>query len=133
MNGNITLNIFKIEQPIGTLYVSSINAYKLYSMSESDIIKLSKKTNTYDGIQREINNQKVSYIKDYLTSVDATMPNSIILNITKDKIIEQTNNTITIKSSKDTFSIIDGQHRLKGFEDSENINFDLSITFFIDF
>ncbi|NQY54434.1 MAG: DGQHR domain-containing protein [Campylobacteraceae bacterium] len=132
MNGNITLNIFKIEQPIGTLYVSSINAYKLYSMSESDIIKLSKKTNTYDGIQREINNQKVSYIKDYLTSVDATMPNSIILNITKDKIIEQTNNTITIKSSKDTFSIIDGQHRLKGFEDSENINFDLSITFFID-
>lgn len=132
MNKEITLNIQQLTQPIGILYVSNINAYKLFEMSESDIIKLSKKSSSYDGIQREINNQKVNYIKDYLTSVDATMPNSIILNITSDKIINKTNNSITIKNTKDTFTIIDGQHRLKGFEDNEGIDFDLSITFFID-
>lgn len=132
MNESITLRILKMSQTIGTLYVSSIDAYTLFTMSESDIIRLSKNTKTYDGIQREIKSQKVHYIKNYLTSIDATMPNSIILNITSDKIIKKTNDSITIKNTKDTFTIIDGQHRLKGFEDSKNFRFDLSITFFID-
>ncbi len=132
MKNTITLKIQKLKQPIGELYISKINAYDLFLMSESDIIKLSKNKDSYDGIQREIKNQKVDYIKDYLTSVDATMPNSIILNITKDKIISLTEDEITIQTSKDTFSIIDGQHRLKGFENSKNTLFELSITFFID-
>ena len=132
MNQTIKLKIQELVQPIGSLYVSTIDAYTLYQMSESDIIKLSKNKTSYDGIQRDIRPQKVSYIKDYLTSIDATMPNSIILNITSDKIIEQTDEYIIIENSKDTFTIIDGQHRLKGFENGADKNFDLSITFYID-
>lgn len=131
MDKMITLKIQQLHQPIGQLYVSHINAHELYLMSESDIIKLSKQNQSYEGIQREINPDKVKYIKDYLTSVDATMPNSIILNITNDKIVSKSEEFITIKQTKDTFTIIDGQHRLKGFENNK-INFDLSISFFID-
>ncbi len=128
----ITLDIQELSQPIGTIYISKINAHVLFSMSEADIIKLSKKSDSYSGIQREIKTQKVKNIKDYLTAIDATIPNSIILNITSDKIIEKNSNTITIKNTRDTFTIIDGQHRLKGFEAAIDIDFDLSITFFID-
>lgn len=129
---SIKLNINKMTQPIGEVYVSTINAFTLFTMSRADIIKLSSKTFTYDGIQREIKKEKVAYIKDYLTSVDATMPNSIILNLDSKYIIDRNEEEITILIDENTFSIIDGQHRLKGFEDSKEINFDLSISFYID-
>ena len=128
----IELNIIKMTQPIGEIYVSTINAYKLFSMSKSDIIKLSAKTKSYDGIQREIKKEKVTYIKDYLTSIDATMPNSIVLNLDSQYIVNRSDSKITVKLDENTFSIIDGQHRLKGFEDSKDTKFDLSISFFID-
>lgn len=128
----IIIDYIKVNQPIGDLYISKIDAYKLYSMAKSDIIKISKEKEEYIGIQREIKPDKVKKIKSYLTSYDSTFPNNIILNVYKKNITLLPNNKMEINVSPNTFQIIDGQHRLAGFDDNKKMKFELPVTIFIN-
>lgn len=64
------------------------------------------------GIQRELKNDKVIQIKKYLTTVFATFPNSIIVNVSSNNIVNKTDSVLTLKVNDDTFTIIDGQHSI---------------------
>lgn len=126
----ITLNVLKVNQPIGLMYVAKIQGKELCKLAQADIRKLYKNED-YIGIQRELDPERVKNIKKYIATSDASFPNSIILNLGSEHIVEEGEDYITIERSEKVFSIIDGQHRLSGFEDS-NIPFEVIVTIFID-
>lgn len=127
----IKINVLKLKQSNWIIYIAKMNAYTLYKMSKADIMSISDDGEGYIGTQRELNKDRISEIKDYLESYDATFPNSIILNLDKKFLINESDDELTIKISENTFSIIDGQHRLSGFENNINTLFELNISIFI--
>jgi len=148
MNKIIT-KFLKINQPIGEFYCCVMKAKDLYEISFSDVRRLKREQNendfeTYLGIQRELNPARVKKIKEYITSVDATFPNSIIVAI-DGKFVSLNNENLEITFNDDQkgkiAKILDGQHRLAGFEDSSfkftsqednSIDFEVLVTIFIE-
>lgn len=153
MNNQIRLPAVKIEQPIGIFYAVSINSDLLAKISFSSRAQYSVK-NGSDGIfsfmkgnQRELDEKRSKQIGKYIDSSESTFPNSIILganfdqdgNLIEDPNIrwrieeENGNHTLIIPSDElKIATIIDGQHRLSGFDFSERKNMDLLCSVFID-
>ncbi|MDC8906630.1 DGQHR domain-containing protein [Citrobacter freundii] len=145
----ITANFLKVTQPIGEFYCCVMKARDLYSISYSDVRRLEEEQSednidTYLGIQRELNKSRVKKIREYIGSVDATFPNSIIVAIDGD-FLEINDNEITIKfedyQSGKIAKILDGQHRLAGFEETdfsfisqydEKVDFEVLVTIFVE-
>jgi DGQHR domain-containing protein len=132
---NISLKVIEATQPIGSFYIAKINARKLYEISSVDrlIIEMQSDKNEllYKGIQREINEKKVQSLEDYIESPDATFPNSIILNVEERNVVSKSSNTLILKEHKNTFSVIDGQHRLESFREYQEADFELVVSIFI--
>ncbi|MEQ4668604.1 DGQHR domain-containing protein [Providencia rettgeri] len=145
----ITTSFLKITQPIGEFYCCVMKARDLYSISYSDVRRLEEEQSeenihSYLGIQRELNPSRVKKIKEYIGSVDATFPNSIIVAI-NGRFFEIENNKIVIKfeenQSGKVAKILDGQHRLAGFEGTdfsfisqsgEQVDFEVLVTIFVE-
>lgn len=118
-----------------TFYTATMKSDKLYTLSQADIIKISKDDQSlYEGIQRELNKSKVNNIVDYLSQPDATFPNSIILNLNVESNISPNKDgsfNLTFKESTKAFFILDGQHRLEGLHKAGKV-FDLPVSIFIN-
>ncbi|GGE79664.1 DGQHR domain-containing protein [Priestia taiwanensis] len=131
----IILNAIETNQPIGNFYIAKINARDLYKASTVDrlMIEMQSEENElfYKGIQREINESKVRSLEDYIKSPDATFPNSIILNVDEKYVISKTLDSLVLRATTNTFSVIDGQHRLEGFRGYTETNFELVVSIFI--
>lgn len=146
----ITTSFIRVNQPIGEFYCCVMKAKDLYEISYTDVRRMANDEknkdgfDTYLGIQRELSTSRVKKIKEYIHSVDATFPNSIIVAIDQSYISISSDNKMTIefdesKSGK-IAKILDGQHRLAGFEDSnftyyndenKQVDFELLVTIFI--
>lgn len=153
MSNQIRLPAIKIEQPIGIFYAVSISSEILSKVSFSSRAQYSVK-NGADGLfsfmkgnQRELDEKRSKLIGKYIDSVESTFPNSIILganfdqngNLIEDPSIrwrvEEENGRYTLVMPSDELkiaTIIDGQHRLSGFEFSERKSMDLLCSVFID-
>ena len=133
MKKEIELDILEINQHIGTMYLSKMDGNLLYQLLKADILKIKNKE-LFEGIQRELDKRRVRQIKAYLETEFSSFPNSIILNISSQDIISVNSceNKMVVKAGEKTFSIIDGQHRLSGFENGDIENFELPIAIFID-
>ena len=127
----INLDIITVEQSIGQIYVCKMSPRNLLEMSIVDRRRI-EEDNEVLGIQRELRQEKVQQIKNYLTSIDATFPNSIIVNTTSDFVNSRSVNNLEIEVNENTFTIIDGQHRVEGFRESKIENFELIVAIFID-
>lgn len=126
----IKIPVFEVEQPIGKVYVAKIDAKELLRMSTVDRRHIDEDDEVI-GIQRPLRLEKVRAIKKYLTTQNATFPNSIIVNVREEDVVNKTDSSLEIKDSEETFTIIDGQHRLYGFEDYAGRRFELILTIFI--
>lgn len=135
-------------QPIGNFYCCVMKASHLYQISYADVRIMEGESEdgvgTYLGIQRHLNPARVKKIKDYVKSVDATFPNSIIIAM-PEKYITLSGNLLSIEYNEEKSGkiakILDGQHRLAGFEDTNGkfINregseedFELLVTIFVE-
>lgn len=145
----IATKFLKVTQPIGEFYCCVMKARDLYSISYSDVRRLEEEQSednidTYLGIQRELNKNRVKKIREYIGSVDATFPNSIIVAINGD-FLEITDNEMIIRfedyQSGKVAKILDGQHRLAGFEETdfsfisqygEKLDFEVLVTVFVE-
>lgn len=125
----ISLDIIKINQPIGEFFIAKIKPSDLLETSFVDRRRI-ENDDEFLGIQRELKQAKVAQIKNYLKSVDATFPNSIILNTTDEFIVSENNNVLVLNANPNTFTIIDGQHRLEGFRDNLVHDFELIVSIF---
>lgn len=147
----IEIKALEITQPIGDFYCGVIDANILKNITYSDIRRLESDENRelddYIGIQRPLSESRRKKIECYISNIDATFPNSIIVSIDKDNVEwVPESNTFKIyiedgKSQSDIAKILDGQHRISGFTD-ENCYFiddlgikkafQLLVTIFVD-
>lgn len=139
-----------IDQPAGRFYIAKINASELIPISQS------KERNPYNstGIQRKLNLKRVKEIAQYCEDPAAMFPTPIILSgkskyfnfynqdsdelEKKDGYIDLSSGFVEIESEKiikdgNFLSIVDGQHRLSGIENSQDsTKFDLLVMFIFD-
>ena len=139
------LTALRLSQPIGDLFVGTISSDRLASLAKSDIRRItSRELEKMSGIQRGLNSTRVADIAKYIETVDASFPNAFILNLNSEFLNSAPQEQqsacgdgtsifcFDIAPNERTFSIIDGQHRLSGFQKADVEIFDLIIAFFVD-
>ena len=139
-------NFITIDQPASRFYVSKINANILIPISQSDTRTPYNST----GIQRKLNMSRVKEIAKYCEEKSAMFPTPIILSADSNYFnfysesntkMEYTNiesgfleiDDGKIIQDKKFLSIVDGQHRLSGIDESGMAQeFDLLVMFVFD-
>lgn len=148
---NITIKALKVSQPIGEFYFGKIKAKDLVNITYSDVRRMadseSRQLDDYIGIQRPLIESRVRQINSYISGVDSSFPNSIIIAMNSDNVIwNESNGDFIISPNEDgdlskLAKILDGQHRIAGFDDNnttfindigEVSDFELLITIFVD-
>ena len=92
----ITLNTIKVTQPIGELFITKIDQATLWEMSKVDRRHITNDDEVI-GVQRELKADKIRQIKKYLTTINATFPNSIILNVNRENLVKESETELTLK------------------------------------
>src|SRR5437868_2343049 len=75
---------FEVQQPIGRFYIARISADNLITITHVDVRRIEREereVETVLGIQRPLSKTRVKEIGEYVNTVDATFPTSIILAI----------------------------------------------------
>ncbi|MCP4541817.1 MAG: DGQHR domain-containing protein [Chloroflexi bacterium] len=85
-----------------------------------------------DEVQRILNNKRAKEIGQYIQEETALLPNAIVVSLTTEVEITNTGNphqkVLHFPSDDDKLAyVLDGQHRLAGFEYSEGTDFDLPV------
>jgi DGQHR domain-containing protein len=161
----IEMDYIQIEQPIGVFYIARIDWKNLIRISNADIrtIKVEgKRSDSFDsylGIQREIAPGRINEISNYVRTIDATFPTSIILHVESsnkfidgkdikqleqnyvddnfDRIYEIPNieidnisKKLKIRADEKVARILDGQHRIEGLRSGlQNYSYDTIFQF----
>lgn len=133
MKNYFNLDYIEISQNIGTFFLTKMTPFQLHQISNKN---LSRYKDAEKGIQRDISIQKSKEIKKYIESHDATFPNTIIIGIQNNPELEKPfyffeKNKIHILAEDCVANILDGQHRLSGFE-KDNNKFELPVSIFLD-
>ncbi len=137
---------FEVEQPIGPFYVARISADDLITITHVDVRRIEREereVETVLGIQRPLSKTRVKEIGEYVNTIDATFPTSVILAIdsfsdpgeeTRNIYYDRDANRLEIRRDERIAKVLDGQHRIEGLRalGSENKPFDLVITIFVD-
>ena len=126
---NKTVQYISITQPIGTFYLCSIPAMDLLK-----IVDVDRRSTTNDaGIQREKNGSRVAAIGQYCSDPDAVFPTPIVVSVHNPDMLVLDESKGTISYPDDHIiigSVLDGQHRLWGINESEYRNkFNLPVVF----
>lgn len=148
---NISIKALKVSQPIGEFYFGKIKATDLVNITYSDVRRMadsdSRQLDDYIGIQRPLIESRVKQINRFISGVDSSFPNSIIIAMNSDNVSWNENNGdfIIYPNDDSDFSklakILDGQHRIAGFDDNNTTfinevgdvsDFELLITIFVD-
>lgn len=133
----ITFWGLKVEQPIGSFYIGKLDGAILYQCSYAEVRNMKESDSEKRiGIQRELNSRRVKEIKQYVELSDACFPNSVILSVDGERIInvetyEHGLYRIELQEDANTFKIIDGQHRIAGLEEI-NRKFEMNVSLFLD-
>jgi len=137
----LKLPALQIVQPIGVFYAVVIKANILKNITYVDTFRVSdtsrKKLYELKGHQRKQKARRLREIGAFINTVEATFPNTIILaanydkdsgNLIEDKIDKKLKwrfepdekspgtGTLIIPTDHQLAAIVDGQHRLEGFE-----------------
>lgn len=147
---SISLPVLTVNQEIGEFFVGSIKAATLLEICDFDFRRMHYTGGYVDflGIQRKLDEKRVSEIARYVNTVDAAFPTSIVLSVdekcaeirevgpdglkilTVKEYVDLEMPELSIPLSEST-TIIDGQHRLKGLEVAEKGNFEITVSIFI--
>ena len=130
----IQFNCIQVTQPIGTFYVGAIEAGDLLGISFADVRRIEDQDiDKYLGIQRELSQPRIKELREYVRTIDATFPTSIIIAISSENaVFDQEKMIMQIKRNAGVARIIDGQHRIAGLGDYQRRNFQLNVTVFVD-
>jgi DGQHR domain-containing protein len=141
----LRIDAVAVKQPIGSFYLGSVDAYDLLEICKFDFRRIDESGGFKEflGFQRKLDMKRVREIEQYIQTVDAVFPTAIVVSVddrcvTFDKgnslvlrgYVDSENSELQIDYS-DIASIIDGQHRLKAFENVKNLDFRLSVAVFV--
>lgn len=102
----------EFSQPIGTFYLTKLNAFDLI-----DIVDITPRSESLEAVQRDENVKRINEIAAYCSDPDATFPTPIIVSVYENISFNSENNTFIIPKMK-IGQVLDGQHRLKGINRS---------------
>jgi len=124
----ITLKAKKLKQHAHELYVFTMNSKELKNIC----YVTPRSENNPDEIQRLLNPKRAKEIGEYIQNEISLLPNSIVISLKPEVAIIETDteNEVIIQFPSDDgkFSyILDGQHRLAGFNHSNGVEFDLPV------
>ena len=111
------IKYLKIEQPIGTFYLTSLDASTL---AEIAIIK--RRNENPDAVQREQSNTRIREIAKYCGESDATFPTPIIIAVKENADVRIDEDFIFYNEEEILGEVIDGQHRLEGLKTSNYLS-----------
>jgi DGQHR domain-containing protein len=135
-NGWISAKCLDVTQPIGTFYVCILNSQDLVRLSYSDIRRIvgeRRDVETYLGIERPLNRKRVAALKEYVRTVDASFPTSIILAVSaQDSRYDSKSGVLQLRDFPQAAKILDGQHRIAGLEEYDGPPFQAIVTIFVD-
>src|SRR6266581_5535687 len=123
-----------VTQPIGSFYVGAIDSQDLVAVSYAEIRRPEgRDLERYIGTQRDLSPGRVAELKQYVTTIDACFPTSIILAVSSDHAsFDEKRGVLTIDRDENVAKIIDGQHRIAGLEDYKGERFEVNVTIFVD-
>lgn len=132
----ITFKCLEVNQPIGTFYIGALKSADLTRLSYSDVRRIEgerREVETYLGIERPLSRKRVAEIKQYVTTVDASFPSSIIIAVeSRHTKYDQATGLLRLVDNEDIAKVLDGQHRIAGLEDYSGEDFELIVTVFVD-
>lgn len=111
--------IIKIVQPIGTFYISALNAEIVCRITTVERREYDNENNTSIGIQRAISTKRVNEITKYTNDPDATFPTPIIISVNDIKSNNLGEDFFEFDENSIVGEIIDGQHRVEGLKKSD--------------
>lgn len=136
MNGNgfIRFRCMEVVQPIGTFYIGAIESRDLVRISYADVRRMEKRdVEEYLGIERPLSLSRVAELKQYVNTIDASFPTSVILAVSSEKAeYDSKSGLMTITNEEDVAKIIDGQHRIGGLQGYLGQSFQVNATIFVD-
>jgi DGQHR domain-containing protein len=142
----IEIDALKVTQPIGDLFVASIEYDVLCKISYFDVRRVlrdERDVERYLGIQRPLNERRVDELESYVNFLDATFPSSIILAIDDEYAsYDDKREKLVLRNNKDGETqpsiaisslarVLDGQHRIAGLMNFKGAAFGLPVTIFI--
>lgn len=130
----VSFRCLEVRQPIGTFYVGALYADDLVDMSWADIRRLEDRAlDEYLGIQRTLSDARVRELADYVRTVDATFPTSIIVSVkSSDAEFDEVKAAMSLPVRDNVAKIIDGQHRIAGLKTLRGSAFMVNVTIFVD-
>jgi DGQHR domain-containing protein len=108
----------------------------LFKMSAHQLLKITyvdpQTRDDPDQIQRILDVKRLKSIGDFIQNPSSLIANNIVINLNSEVSIHKHSNTNTgtihFPDTKGKYGyILDGQHRLKGFEYADGVDFDLAI------
>lgn len=132
----IVFHCIEVRQPIGTFYVGALSSRDLAKISYADVRRiregLPRDVEEFSGIQRPLSESRVQELRQYVTTVDASFPTSIIVAVRSNDAEFDPKGVMKLRNAQDVAKIIDGQHRIAGLEGYKGPPFEMNVTIFID-
>ncbi|MDE4272945.1 DGQHR domain-containing protein [Phaeobacter gallaeciensis] len=146
-SNKISTRYFEVTQAVGTFYSCVLQAQDLLKICQFDFRQIRENGGVKEflGIQRPLKDDRVREIRKFISTVDASFPTSLVISVDErcaeivdgpdgkllelKAFIDQEKNTEVVPFDQ-IATIIDGQHRLKAFEGTDE-NWDLSVNVFV--
>lgn len=143
----LRLRCLRVRQPIGDFYIAAIRSTDLCQITLADVRRMyrEREIETYLGIQRPLSSKRVKEIAQYVTTVDACFPTSVILAVgAASAEFDEMANELILKSDLDADNaedritsikiarVLDGQHRIEGLRNYSGPPFEVNVSIFID-
>lgn len=136
----VDIKCLEANQPIGVMYIGVIDSEDLEKITFADVRRLrdgteNREVEDYIGIQRKLDSRREKIIGKYVNLVDATFPNSIIISVSSEHAEYIKNKGVLRLEYKDDIAkVLDGQHRIAGFQKYEGKRgtFELIVTIYVD-
>jgi DGQHR domain-containing protein len=142
----IVISALKSRQPIGDLYLGSVDASILTRITDFDVrrvIQEERDVERYLGIQRPLDKRRVDQLEKYVNFVDATFPTACILAVDSEYAdFDEEHNKLAIRnfllgddtptrSMRHIARVLDGQHRIAGLRNFGGGVFEVPVVFFL--
>lgn len=131
----VSFRCIEVHQPIGTFYIGAMDARDLVAITWADIRRLEdRELDEYLGIERPLSESRIKELVDYVRTVDATFPTSIIVAVESAQTrFDEPKAVMSLPKVDSVAKIIDGQHRIAGLKKlPPETKFMVNVTFFVD-
>jgi DGQHR domain-containing protein len=142
-----TVSALRLRQPIGDIYLAAIDHELLQKITYFDVRRVlrdQRDVEAYLGIQRPLNESRVTDLEKYVNFVDATFPTAVILAIDDSECVtyDEDRQQLTLSNVRrgnerpdiaisNLCRVIDGQHRIAGLHNFTGDKFEVMVALFV--